>query len=228
VTLENLGDRHHIWRDVVGQGFLEFGEGVVPGQDSTRADTAVARGGDIVLHVPDEKGLLRAEVVVLQDSVDGIALVRHPGIGLPEKVVYAQTPGLLLKVRLMHRAEQKHGKILGMAVFKNFPGARQQEDRVMQFPKDLTENLLQLVQGCMRDVLFVEAFVGEIEFLPKGGTVERGLAVGGKNTVGGLQDRGEVVHQSARPVKNQIPNHDLSVFVNVNVSRERSVPNGKV
>jgi hypothetical protein len=78
----------------------------------------------------------------------------------------------------------------------------------------------------MRDVFFIEAFVGEIEFLPKGGAVEGRLAVSGENTVGGLQDRGEVIHQGAGPIENQIPNHDLFIFVNV--SRERSVPNGKV
>jgi hypothetical protein len=113
-----------------------------------------------------------------------------------------------------------------VTVFEDFPGAGEQGDGVLQFPKDLPENLLQFLEGGMRDVFFVKALVGEVKLLPKGGAVERGFAVSGENTVGGLKNRGEVVHQGAGPVKNQIPNHELSVLVNV--SPERGVSNGKV
>ena len=64
------------------------------------------------------------------------------------------------------------------------------------------------MQGGMRDVLFIEAFVGEIEFLPKGGAVEGRFAVSGENTVGGLQDRGKVVHQGAGPVEDEVADQD--------------------
>jgi len=72
----------------------------------------------------------------------------------------------------------------------------------VQLPENLAEDFLQFVKGGVGDVLFVEAFVREIELFPKGLTVEGGLPVGGKNAVGGLQDGGEVVDEGAGPVEN--------------------------
>ncbi len=79
----------------------------------------------------------------------------------------------------------------------------------MQLPKNLTEDLLQLLNGGMGNVFFIKAFVGEVELLPKGLAVERRFSVGGKDPVGGLEDRGEVVHQGAGPVEDQVSNHRL-------------------
>jgi hypothetical protein len=209
VALEDLGDGKHVRRDMVGQGFLKLGKGVVAGEDGAGADATVAGGGDIVLHIADQKGLFRAEVVVLENAVDGIPLVGDTGIGLAEEVVHAEAAGLVLKIGLVNGAEEKGGQIAGVAVFENFPGPGQEGDGVVKFPEDLSEDLFQLVEGGVGDVLFVEALVREIEFFTEGLAVKRGFPVGGKDPVSSLEDGGEIVHESARPVEDQVADHCL-------------------
>lgn len=104
MTLKKFGDSKHVRRDVVGQGFLKFSKGIVSGEDGAGSNSPVARGGHVVFHISDEKSLFGAQMVVLENPMDGVPLVRHPGVGLPEKVIHAQAPGLILKVRLVDGA----------------------------------------------------------------------------------------------------------------------------
>jgi hypothetical protein len=192
---------------VVGQGFLELGEGVVAGEDGAGADATVAGGGDIVLHVADEEGLFRAEVVVFENAVDGVPLVGHTGIGLAKEVVHAQAAGLVLEVGLVDGAEEKDGKVAGVAVFKDLSRPGEKGDGVVKFAKDLPKDFLQFLEGGVGNVFFVEALIREIEFFPEGLAVKRGFPVGSEDPVGGFQDGGKVVHESAGPVEDQVADH---------------------
>ena len=95
-----------------------------------------------------------------------------------------------------------------MAVFEDLAGPGKEGDGVVEFPEDLAEDFLQFMEGGMRDVFFIEAFVRKVEFLPKGLAIEGGLAVGGEDTVGGFQDGGEVVDEGAGPVEDEIADQD--------------------
>jgi hypothetical protein len=194
---------------VVGQGFLEFGEGVVSGENGAGTDTAVPGGGDIVFHIADKKGLLGTKIVFLEDPVDGIALVGNPGVGLAKEVVYAKATGLVLEVGFMDGAEKKYGEIAGMAVFKDFAGSGKEGDGVMEFPEDFAKNLLQLLDRGVGNVLLIKSLVGEIELFPKSLAVKGWLAVGGEDAVGGFQDGGEVVDEGAGPVEDQVTYHAM-------------------
>jgi hypothetical protein len=92
---------------------------------------------------------------------------------------------------------------------------------MMEFPKNLTEDLFQRLDRGMGNVLLIKTLVGQVELFPEGLAVKGWLAVGGEDAVGGFQDRGEVVHQGAGPIEDKITDHELLAFVNVNVSREQ-------
>jgi hypothetical protein len=154
-----------------------------------------------MLHVADEEGLFRPEVMILENAVDGVPFIGHAGIGLAKEVVHAQASGLVIEVGLVNGAKKKDRQVTGVAVFKDLSRPRQKGDGVVQFPKDLPEDFLQFVEGGVGNVLFVETFVGQVELFPEGLPVEGGFPVGGKDPVGGLQDGGEVVHEGAGPVE---------------------------
>jgi hypothetical protein len=160
-----------------------------------------------VFHIPDKKGLFRPEVVVLENPVDGVTLVGDARIGLAKEVVYAEAAGLVLKVGLVDGAEEKDGQVPGVAVFEDFASTGKQGDRMVELAEHFAKDLLQLMKGGVGNVLFVKAFVGEIEFFPKSLPVEGRFAVGGKDAVGGLEDGGEVVGQGAGPVEDDIADH---------------------
>jgi len=168
----------------------------------------VAGGGYVVLHVANKEGLFRPEVVILENAVDGIPFVGHAGIGLTKEVVHTQAAGLVFEVGFVDGTEEEDGQFAGVAVFKNLARSGQKRNGVMQLPENLAEDFLQLVKGGVGDVLFVEAFVREIELFPKGLTVEGGFPVGGKDAVGGLEDGGEVVDEGAGPVEDEVADQD--------------------
>jgi len=181
-----------------------------------------------MLHITNEESFLGAEPVIPEDAVDGVPLVGNAGVGLAEEVVHAEAAGLVFKIGLVDGAEEEDGQILGVAVFEDFAGAGEKGDGVVEFPEDLAEDFLQFMKGSMGDVFFVKAFVREIELFPEGLAIEGGFAVGGKDPIGGLEYGGEIIHEGAGPVEDKISNHRRWGCVNVNVSRERNVPNRKV
>jgi len=141
--------------------------------------------------------------------MDRIPLVGHAGVGFAEKVAYAKTPGLVLEIRLMDGAEEKDREIPGVAVFQDFAGAGEEGDGMVQFAEYLAKDFLQFVKRCVGNVFLIETFVGEIEFLPESLAIEWWLAVGGKDAIGGLEDRGEVIDEGAGPVEDNVSNQEL-------------------
>ena len=145
--------------------------------------------------------------MILENAVDGVPFIGHAGIGFAEEMVHTQTTGLVLEVGLVNGAEEKNRQVAGVAVLENFPGAGEESDGVVKFPKDFPEDFLQFVEGGVGNVLFVETFVGQVELFPEGLPVEGGFPVGGKDPVGGLQHWSEVVDESAGPVEDQVSDH---------------------
>ena len=82
---------------------------------------------------------------------------------------------------------------------------------MVEFTKNLPEDLFQLLDRGVRNVLLVKAFVGKVELFPEGLAVKGRLTMGSENAIGGFQDGGEVVDEGARPVEDQISNHRLGV-----------------
>ena len=75
---------------------------------------------------------------------------------------------------------------------------------MMQFPENLPEDLLELVERRVGDVLFVESLVRKVEFFPEGLAIEGGFVVGGKHPVGGFENGGQIVDESARPIEDKV------------------------
>ena len=79
---------------------------------------------------------------------------------------------------------------------------------MVQLPKDFPEYCLQLMERGIRNVFLIKALVRKIEFLPESWPIERWFSVGGENAVGGLKNRGQVVHQRAGPVEDEVTNQE--------------------
>ena len=78
---------------------------------------------------------------------------------------------------------------------------------MVEFAEYFPEDLLQLVDGHLRNMFLVESVVREIKLFAKSISVERGFAVESEDVVGGLEDGGEVVDKGAGPVEDQVADH---------------------
>jgi hypothetical protein len=123
-------------------------------------------------------------------------------------MIHAEAAGLILEVGLVDGAEKKDGEIAGVAVLEDLAGAGEKGNGMVQFPKDFAEDFLELVEGGVRNVLFIKTLVGEVEFFPEGLAVEGRLPMGGEDAVGSRKDGGEVVHEGAGPVEDEVADQD--------------------
>ena len=147
-----------------------------------------------------------------ENAMNGVALIGDSGVGLPEKVVDPEAASLMIEIRLVNGAQEKDGQIPGLAIFKNLTGAWEQGNRVVEFPENLSENLLQLLDRGLGDVLLIKSLVRKVEPFTEGLAVQGSFTMGGKDPVGGFQHGGKVVHERAGPVEDDITNHKLRDF----------------
>ena len=172
---------------------------------------AVLGGFDVVLHVADEEGFGGIKVVGVQDLVDFLALVPHPGVGDVDKGIKAGHEAVGGIVGGMRGAEEKGANFLAAAEFEEFAGVRQFHHGTLGALKLAMEPFLQLRHGHAGQVAVVKLFEWQREFGAKLFQAHGWPAGLGQNIIGSLQDGGQVVDKGARPVKNDVANHGESL-----------------
>jgi len=174
-------------------------------------NAAVTRRLDVMLHVADKERLGRAQFVVLKNLVDLLPLVPDAGVGLVK--ILAKAAGALLHVEmvLVHRAQQKCAHLAGAAEFQKLPRVRQRADGVLHLPEAAMKPCFELRQRDVRRVLVVKR--GERQLKLRAELLQRHLGAIGlcQDIIGRLPDGGQVVHQRARPVEDDVADHGRSV-----------------
>lgn len=84
---------------------------------------------------------------------------------------------------------------------------RQLTDRILNLLETTVEPGLQLWEEDMRNVPLIEAGEWQREFRPKLFQAHLGAASLGKHIIARLPNRGQVIHQGARPIEYDVPNH---------------------
>ena len=166
---------------------------------------------DVVLHVPDKQRLFGLELVLLKDLMDFLPLVPDVEVGHVEVLAEARRRRLQGEIVAMHRAQQECAQLARPAELQELARVRQGADRILHLAKTVVEPLLQLGQRNVRHVPVVKDRERETELraeLFQAHLRPRRLR---QHVIGGLPDRRQVVHQGARPVEDDVPNHAASV-----------------
>ena len=107
----------------------------------------------------------------------------------------------------MHGAQQERAQLARPAELQELARVRQRADRVLHLPEPAVKPVLQLRQRDVRHVLVVEDRERQAKLgaeLLQGHLRPLGLR---QHVIGRLPDRGQIVHQRARPVEDDVPNH---------------------
>jgi len=211
VLAEDTAEFAEVLGDEVGTGGAELLEGVVAGQDSAGVDAAVFGGVDVVFHIADEEGFAGVELVFDEDFVDGVAFIEDTGVGAVEVDVKAGDLAVDAVMVGMGGTEEKGANFVRAAEFKEFAGVGEFADGDLGAFEFAVEPFLQLAHGDVRGMAVVKFFEREGEFGPELFEGHGGLAGAGEDVIGGLEDGGQVVHEGARPVENDVANHGVSV-----------------
>src|SRR5450432_1763175 len=116
----------------------------------------MSRALDVVHHVADERGFVRHQIVLGQNLRDRRALIHHPDVSLLEEMPDPEPRGLLGKVRLLDRAEEKNAPPGRLAEAEEFERMRQENDGVLPFDEMRVKERVELGCGDTREKLSVE------------------------------------------------------------------------
>lgn len=164
-------------------------------------------GFDVVLHVADEECFLSLQAVFGEDVVDFLAFV--PDSDVWEIEVFAKTGGAFLDGKMIrrNRAEQEGANGVSAAQFQECFGVGQGADGRLHFAKAAMKPFFQLVHRDPRGVSIVKMLEREAELGTK--LVQRDFRATrlGQDIIGGFPNGGQVIHQSARPIEDDVANH---------------------
>ncbi len=191
----------------VRPGGAQLFQRVVAGEHGAGMHAAVPGGGDVVFHVADEQRFLRLQLVFPQNFVDLFALVPDIGVGLVNKGVKAVLAALGFEMVAVDGAQQKRAEPAGAAELQKGPRVRELGDRVLELPIGGVEPFLELRHGHVRRVPVVETGEGQLKFRAKLRQRHRGLSGLREDKIGRLQHGGQIIHQRARPVENDVADH---------------------
>jgi hypothetical protein len=88
-----------------------------------------------MFHVTDEESFVGSKVVFLEEGVDGFAFIDDAGVSFAKEVLHLKALGLMGEIVGMDGAEEKGGKLMGLAVLKNLFGAKKEGDGVVLLAK---------------------------------------------------------------------------------------------
>src|SRR5258708_11585452 len=108
---------------------------------------------------------------------------------------------------LMDRAEQKGAKVARAAKLEEMGGMGKFTNRILHLLEPAVEPDFELRQRDLRDMPVVEDCKGQTKFGAELFQAHLGFAGLCKNVIRGLPHRRQVVHERARPVEDDIPNH---------------------
>ena len=139
------------------------------------------------------------------------AFVQDIGVGPVEKGVEAGHAALNQEMVVMDGAQHEGAQPAGAAKFEKITRVRQFRHGILNLAVMAVEPVLQLRQRHVRRVAVVKIRERQGKFRAK--FLQRHLrAVGlGQNEIGGLPDGGQIVHQRARPVEDDVANHTDSL-----------------
>ena len=198
--------------DEVGRGGAELREFVVAREDGHGMDAAVLRGLDVVRHVADEDGGLRVEAVLGEELLDDLPLVPDAGVRPVNEPPEIRARGLGLPVVGMHRAQEKRPHAALAAEDEKLARVRQRLDEVLHFAEAFVKPFLQLHHRHAGQVAVVEGLERQAELGAELVEGQLRFAGGDKDMVGGAQHGGQVIHQRARPIKDDVLNHARGDF----------------
>ena len=182
-------------------------QGVVAGEHGTGMNAAVPGGLDVVLHIAHEQGFVRAQAVFGEDGVDFFALVPNADVRLVEKSVEAGEATLGGEIITVDGAQEEGAEIAGAAELEKVAGVGEGADGVLGQAETGVEPGFELGHGHMGSMALVK--IGERQGKFRAKLLERHFLLAGlrEDKIGGLQDGGQIVHQRARPVEDDIVNH---------------------
>ena len=180
---------------------------VVAGQHGAGMNAAMLRGLDVVLHVADEQRFVRHEPVFGEDFVDFFALVQNIGVRPVKEGVEAGHAALDQKMVAVDGAQHERAQLAGAAKFKKIARVRQFRNRILDFAVMAVEPVFQLRQRHVRRVAVIKIRERQGKFRAKFLQRHFRAAGLGENKIGRLPDGGQIVHQRARPVENDVANH---------------------
>lgn len=211
VLLENLPEFAQMLTNQVRLGSPQLFEGIVTGQHSAGVNSPMARSFNVVLHVPDEERFLGTQFVFLEDFVDFLALVPHPEVGPVKQRTESARALLCMEVILSHSTEKKGANSSGAAEFEKFPRVWQGAHGILNLAKPTMKPLLQLGHGNMWKVLLIKTGERKAEFRAKSLQTHGGSLGLKQDVICRIQHRRQVVHQRARPIEDDVANHEQSV-----------------
>ena len=170
---------------------------VVSGEHCDGGNTAVARGLDVMRHVPDKGGFPAIQRMCLDDEIDQLPFVEDARVGLFEEILHAEFVELPEKRIRIHRGENKHPHSARARPFQLLPRVGQHGHRADRRVERRAEMRFQLLQGNAGQDLRVELAVGQPEAAPETLAVVGRDAVFPEHGVRRLDHRPHVVHQSA-------------------------------
>ena len=194
-----------------GPALAELLERVVAGEQGAGVNAAVMRRLDIVLHVANVQRLILEQVVFTDDFVDFLTFIPDAEIKFFKAVVHPGIAGLHGVVLGVDRAENEAADFLGFAEIKEVVRMGQGDHFAAHFPEAAVKPAFERVEGDVRREPPIEPGERQLELTAEFVQRERrdtGLL---EDMVGRLPDAGQVVHQRARPVENDIPNHAPAV-----------------
>ncbi len=167
----------------------------------------MARGLNVVSHIPDESGFFFEQSVAFQDVRNQLALVHDSRVGGLKKILHPELLKLPREGNGIHRGQHEHPQPAPAGPLQFLARVRQHGDEAKRTIEGRAEMRLQFIQRHTRQDFLVKLAVGEAETAAEAFAVVRGDAVFFEHHVGRFDHRPHVVHQGAGPVEYQILEH---------------------
>ena len=180
---------------------------VVAGQHGTGMHAAMLSGLDVMFHVADEQRFIRLKIVFGEDLVDFFALVPNIHVRFFEKYVKAGNAALDFEMVGVDGAQEKRAEFFGTAKFQKFARMWQFGHGSLRTFEFGVKPVFKLRHRHVRRVAVVK--LGEWQRKLRAELFQRHLRPTclRQNKIRGLQDGGQIVHQSPGPVEDDVADH---------------------
>lgn len=207
VPFQNGPQLAEMFHDQIRMAGAQLFQIVVAGEHRARRDAAMLRGIDVMLHVADEKGFVRRQIIFRENAVDHLFLVHDAQISAFQ--IFPKTGRLRLHVvmALMNGAEEKQPQPARAAEFQKFAGVRQRHDGILSLAEGAVKPDFQLRHGNVRQMAVVEFLKGQAKLRAELFEGHRLALRLGEDVIRRLPHGGQVIDERARPVENNVADH---------------------
>jgi uncharacterized delta-60 repeat protein len=208
--------------DEIGFGRPELLRGIVTGENAARMDSAMFGRFDIMPHIPDEKSFMRIQTILAQDFVNFGPFIQDLDVRPLEIMVEPNHLGLGGIMVPMHCAQEEEPEFAAAAVIQKFPSVRKFADGILDGAEMSMEPFFELRHGNIWGEPIIKLFEREAEFGSKGFQSDFLEAGPAEDVVGGFPNSGQIIHQGAGPIKNDVSNHGLEFTRSCCLGNERN------